>query len=79
MISGQRHHWTIQSLTYTMQLDNQTADTLDAIRRLRGVSDYDRISSVPKKRIHERVDWAVQERNAVNKRLYGHHSELIGT
>lgn len=74
---GQYHHWTIQSLTYTMRLDKETVDTLDTIRRLRNVSDYDRVGAVSKKQADECLDLAVQLRDAVEKWLREYHSELM--
>jgi hypothetical protein len=34
------HHWTIQSLAFTVKLDSRAVDRLDAFRRKRNIADY---------------------------------------
>ncbi len=71
------HYWTIQSLAFTMKLDTKIIERLDAFRRKRNISDYERVGVVSKKENKEMLALAKKLRCMVVEWLKENHPDLI--
>ena len=70
------HYWTIRSLAFTMNLDSKTVAQLDAFRRKRNITDYERAGMVSEHEITTMLALAKDLRAAVVKWLKKNHPEL---
>lgn len=74
----QNHHrWVIQSLAYTIGADDELVAQLDAFRKKRNVSDYERAGSVSQGEASEMVALSQRLRQLVQSWLRRNHSELL--
>jgi len=71
------HYWTIQSLALTMKLDAKTIDQLDAFRRKRNITDYERVGMVSGQENRKMLALAKELRAMVVEWLKKNHPELI--
>ena len=71
------HYRVIQSLTFTLNVDTKLVAKLDAFRKKRNVSDYERVGLVSEKEAQEMVALATQLRSNVLAWLKKHHPELL--
>jgi hypothetical protein len=71
------HERTIQSLRYTVALDQATVDVLDTVRRKRNASSYDRAGLTSATEAAEVHDLAVALRARVLVWLRQEHPELV--
>lgn len=71
------HYRVIQSLTFTLGVDTKLVAKLDAFRKKRNVSDYERVGLVSEKEAQEMVALATQLRSDVLAWLKKHHPELM--
>ncbi|HUT11707.1 MAG TPA: hypothetical protein VMY42_14500 [Thermoguttaceae bacterium] len=72
------HHFrVIQSLAYTIGIDSGLIAQLDAFRKKRNISDYERAGAVSEAEAREMVSLAERLRDELVKWLAGNHSELL--
>jgi len=71
-----QHLRIIQSLAFTLGLEEMILDRLDQFRKKRNVSDYERAGLVSETEVEEAVSLARQLRNKVEKWIRLHHSSL---
>jgi hypothetical protein len=71
------HYWTIQSLTFTLQLDTQTIEKFNKFRQKRNISDYDRTGMVSEREVSEVLDFSKSLRTGVTVWLKQNYPELI--
>ncbi len=77
-VSRERYHYlTVQSLAYTIGLDQDTVNLLDAIRMKRAISDYERAGTVSDSEAGEAFSLARAVREKVETWLREHHPDLI--
>jgi hypothetical protein len=72
-----QHYRAIQSLAFTLGLDSKTVAKLDAFRKKRNVSDYERVGLVSEKEAAEMVALARKLRADVFAWLMKHHPEFL--
>jgi len=72
------HYWTIQSLAFTIELDNKVINKLNKFRQKRNISDYEMIGMVSEQEVREMVALAQELRELVMAWLEKNHPELIG-
>ncbi|HYN82234.1 MAG TPA: hypothetical protein VES88_12080 [Gemmatimonadaceae bacterium] len=72
------HERAIQSLRYTVGADRDVIDVLDAVRRKRNVSNYERAGSATEGEVREVYEIATTLRHRVRAWLAERHPELIG-
>ena len=70
------HYWTIQSLAFTMKLDAKTVAQLDAFRRKRNITEYERVGMVSEEEIATMLALAKQLRAMVVEWLKKTHPGL---
>lgn len=73
------HERTILSLRYTVGVDQDSIDTLDAARRRRNASNYDRAGTASPSEAAEIFELAVALRDTVMTWLERHHPQLLRT
>ncbi|NLY00774.1 MAG: hypothetical protein GXY83_32160 [Rhodopirellula sp.] len=71
------HHRAIHSLEFTIGLDSATIGQLDAFRKKRNVSDYERAGSTSDKEAQEVASLAAHLREKLTKWLGEHHPHLV--
>jgi len=71
------HYWTIQSLGLTMKLNTKTVERLDAFRKKRNISDYERAGVISELETREMLALAKELRDMVVEWLEKNHPELI--
>jgi len=71
------HYRVIQSLTLTIGMDAKLVAKLDAFRKKRNISDYERVGLVSEKEAQEMVALATQFRVDVSAWLREHHPNLL--
>ena len=71
------HERAIQSLRYTVALDQATVDTLDGVRRKRNVSTYERAGTASASEAAEIYEIAAALRTQVMAWLKQHHSQVL--
>ena len=71
------HERAIQSLRYTVRADRNVTDVLDAIRRKRNVSNYERAGAATEDEVKEVYDIAATLRDKVREWLAESHPELL--
>ena len=72
------HYWTIQSLAFTLKLDDKTIKKLNKFRQKRNISDYEMIGMVSEQEVSEMVTLAQELRELVTAWLEKNHPELMG-
>ena len=75
--SEAHHYWTIQTLAFTLQLDNRTIEKFNKFRMKRNISDYERIGMVSEQEVTEMVELAILLHVRVGEWLVKNHPELI--
>ncbi len=73
------HYWTIQSLAFTLKLDDKAIRKLNKFRQKRNISDYEMIGMVSEQEVSEMVALAQELREMVTAWLEKNHPELIGS
>ncbi|MEO8193212.1 MAG: DNA-binding protein [Gemmatimonadales bacterium] len=73
----QAHERAIQSLRYTVKADGPVIDLLDAIRRKRNLSNYERAGAVSESEVDEVHKTVVTLRKTVLAWLAVHHASLL--
>ncbi|MCU0620527.1 MAG: hypothetical protein MUC69_03365 [Gemmatimonadales bacterium] len=71
------HERAIQSLRYTIALDQPTIDTLDGVRRKRNISHYERAGTTSHGEAAEVHEIASHLRTAIRSWLEREHPELL--
>jgi hypothetical protein len=71
------HYWTIQSLAFTMQIDDKTIRKFNGFRKKRNITDYEMIGMVSEQEVEEMIFLAQKLRIAVEKWLCKHHPNLM--
>ncbi len=72
------HYWTIQSLAFTLQLDDKTIKKFNKFRQKRNISDYEMIGMISEQEVTEMIALAQELRDMVTEWLKRNHPELIG-
>ena len=72
-----QHYWTIQSLSFTLQLDADTVKKFNRFRRKRNITDYERIGNVSEKEVSEIIELAKNLRTSLEAWLKNNHPDLI--
>ncbi len=72
------HYWTIQSLAFTLQLDDKPITKFNKFRQKRNISDYEMIGMVSEQEVTEMIALAQELRDMVTEWLKKNHPELIG-
>jgi hypothetical protein len=76
--TGERHHYmTIQSLAFTLNLDNETVERFNRFRRKRNITDYERTGTVSELEVVEMLELATFLRVTIQAWLENFHPELI--
>lgn len=70
------HYWTIQSLTFTLQVDTKTIDKFNKIRQKRNISDYERIGMASERDVEEMLSLAKTLRIRFGKWLQTNFPDL---
>ncbi len=70
------HYYVIQSLSFTLQLEERIIRRLHKLRRKRNISDYERPGVVTEQEAWEMVELAKQIRQQVEAWIRNNHSEL---
>ena len=70
------HYYLIQSLSFTLQLEERIIRRLDKLRRKRNISDYERPGLVTEQEAQEMVELAIQIRQQVQAWIRNSHPEL---
>lgn len=71
------HYRVIQSLTFTVGADRDLVTKLDAFRKKRNVSDYERSGLVSEKEAREMIELARQLRASITAWLKKNHPHLL--
>ncbi|HEY4761556.1 MAG TPA: hypothetical protein VIH42_13320 [Thermoguttaceae bacterium] len=71
------HYRTIQSLAYTLRTDSTTIAQLDAFRKKRNISDYERAGSVTDIEANEMISLALKLRKELLQWLKKEHPEFM--
>lgn len=72
-----KHHWTIQSLAYTIGADANLIARFDAFRKKRNIGDYERAGATSAKEADEMRALARQLGGTVRKWLEATHPQLV--
>lgn len=72
------HYRVIQSLAHTIRADNKTIDRLDAFRKKRNISSYERTGVVSEPEAREMLMLASRLQQRVRDWLRAEHPELLG-
>jgi uncharacterized protein (UPF0332 family) len=70
------HYYVIQSLSFTLQLEERIIRRLHKLRRKRNISDYERPGTVTEQEAQEMVDLAKLIRQQVEEWIRNNHKEL---
>jgi hypothetical protein len=76
-VRDQRHYRTIQSLEYTIGADIGLISILDAFRKKRNISDYERSGSISVTEAREMFELAKVLRNTVREWIRKTHPHLV--
>ena len=71
------HYYVIQSLSFTLQMEEYIIRRLHKLRRKRNISDYERSGIVTEQEAQEMVELAIQIRQQVEAWIRNNHPELI--
>lgn len=72
------HYRVIQSLELTIDLDERTVSQLEAFRKKRNISNYDRTGAVSTQEADEMLALAHTIRESVVDWLHAHKADLLG-
>jgi hypothetical protein len=76
--TGEGHHYvTIQSLAFTLNLDDETIEKFNRFRRKRNITDYERTGAVSELEVVEMLELATFLRTMLKTWLEKTHPELI--
>ena len=76
--SREAHHYRIiQSLCLTLRIDNKLVDQIDAFRKKRNISDYERAGLISTAEANECASLTRQLRKTVEEWLTQNHPELL--
>ena len=75
---GSHHYYAIESLRFTLELDDATIRTLDAFRKKRNISDYERAGLVSDTEVAELIEFAAELRQQLNDWLETNAAHLLG-
>ncbi|GAG13497.1 unnamed protein product, partial [marine sediment metagenome] len=76
--SREAHHYrVIQSLAYTIGLDSNVVAQLDAFRKKRNISDYERAGAVSDSEVLEMISLAKKLRGELVEWLVKNHPEFL--
>jgi hypothetical protein len=76
--SKEAHHYrVIQSLKYTLKIEDKRILTLDIFRKKRNVSEYNHAGSITAKELREITDFAEALRNTTEVWIASEYPELI--
>lgn len=70
------HYYTIQSLSFTLELEERIIRRLQKLRRRRNISDYERPGAVTDQEAQEMVGLAKTIRGQVEEWIRSNHEEL---
>jgi uncharacterized protein (UPF0332 family) len=70
------HYWTIQSLSFTLQLDGKTITKFNKFRKKRNISDYERMGMISEQEVEEMIALAQELCDLVTEWLKKNHPEL---
>jgi HEPN domain-containing protein len=71
------HYYVIQSLSFTLQLEERIVRRLHKLRRKRNISDYERPGVVTEQEAEEMIELAKQLRHDVEQWLRIHYPDLV--
>ena len=71
------HYYVIQSLSFTLQLEERIIRRLHKLRRKRNISDYERPGMVTEQEAEEMIALAKQLRDDVEQWLRAHYPGLV--
>lgn len=71
------HYWSIQSLAFTLEIDAKIIKQLNAFRRKRNITDYERVGMASEEEIKNLVTLAKELRVMVVDWIKKNHPELI--
>jgi HEPN domain-containing protein len=71
------HYYIIQSLSFTLQLEERIIRRLHKLRRKRNISDYERPGMVTEQDAQDMVELAKQLRHDVEQWLRAHYPNLV--
>lgn len=78
-VAREAHHYrTLQSLEYTIGLDRDTVNLLDAFRKKRNTTEYDLAGTVSNQEADEMVELAAELRARTEKWLETNYPEMMG-
>jgi UDP-N-acetylenolpyruvoylglucosamine reductase len=72
------HYYVIQSLSFTLQLEESIIRRLHKLRRKRNISDYERAGRVTEQEAQDMVELAKLVRHQVEEWIRNNHKELAG-
>ena len=75
---GSHHYYGIESLRFTLGLDDAVIRTLDAFRKKRNISDYERAGLVSDVEVDELVALATDLRQQLEAWLEANQPQLLG-
>jgi hypothetical protein len=77
-VARESHHFrAIQSLAFTLRCDAQLLTQLEAFRKKRNISDYERAGSVSVQEAKEMIDLAMRLRDELARWLRQVHADLL--
>jgi hypothetical protein len=77
-VARESHHFrAIQSLAFTLRCDDQLVTQLEAFRKKRNISDYERAGSVSAQEAQEMIDLAKSLRKELARWLRQVHADLL--
>ncbi len=74
---GSHHYYAIESLTFTLEVDEATIRLLDAFRKKRNIADYARAGTVTNQEVTEIVAVTRGLRDRLVHWLSEHHPDLM--
>jgi uncharacterized protein (UPF0332 family) len=74
---GAYHYHLIQSLTFTLKLDENQIRIIDNFRRKRNISEYERTGAVSEKEAERMLEIAEDLHDKVKNWLLAHYPELV--
>ena len=74
---GNHHHYTIQSLRFTLKADQTTILKIEAVKKKRNVGEYERAGTVSDREAQDALDLAKTVCKQVREWLRGKHRRLM--
>jgi hypothetical protein len=72
------HYYAIQSLQFTLGIDDAVIRTLDAFRKKRNIADYERAGVVTSTEVGELIELATDLRDRLSAWLSSNRPDLLG-